>query len=262
MPFSRTSIDSNQRTGFYSPKRSRVVGSRVVGATSDPNWANVRLLLGGNSLPTTDESSFATPLTTNTTLPNIDTSIKKFGAASLSFPGDINRDLEVASTNNNLDVSSSTPFTWECWIYLISLTSDSTGWGNTNAFMESQGGTDFVTGVSRASTGAVPQFYFIPQNGVTGGFYHQSTVPLSTWVHWALVRDTSNNIYIYQDGIKSASTINNSAALDNSSSVGFTIGKRQLGSNYNFRMDEIRITVGTARYTADFTPPTEPFPRQ
>lgn len=28
MPFRRTSIDSNQRTGFYSPKLSRVVGSR------------------------------------------------------------------------------------------------------------------------------------------------------------------------------------------------------------------------------------------
>lgn len=30
MPFRRTSIDSNQRTGFYSPKRSRVVGSRRI----------------------------------------------------------------------------------------------------------------------------------------------------------------------------------------------------------------------------------------
>jgi len=36
MPFRRTSIDSNQRTGFYSPKRSRVVGSRVV-TDFDPN---------------------------------------------------------------------------------------------------------------------------------------------------------------------------------------------------------------------------------
>jgi hypothetical protein len=35
MPFRRTSIDSNQRTGFYSPKRSRVVGSRVVGYDPD-----------------------------------------------------------------------------------------------------------------------------------------------------------------------------------------------------------------------------------
>jgi hypothetical protein len=231
------------------------------GVVSDPNWTSVRLLVGCNSLPATDESSFATPIGTNTTAPLLDTSIKKFDAASFSFPGDINRDLEIDSTNNNLDVAASTPFTWECWIYLISLDSTATGWGNVNAFMESQGGSDYVAGVSRASSGADPQFYFIPSNGTTGGFYHQSTVPLSTWVHWALVRDSSNNIHIYQDGVKSTSSVTSSLALDNSSTVGFTIGKRQFGTSYNFRMDEVRITVGVARYTTDFTPPLTSFPR-
>jgi len=231
------------------------------GAAGDPNWASVRLLAGCNSLPATDESSFATPIGTNTTAPLLDTSIKKFDAASFSFPGDINRDLEIASTNDNLDVAASTAFTWECWFYLISIDTNATGWGNTNAFMESQGTSDYVAGVSRASSGAVPQFFFIPLNGTTGGFYHQSTVPLSTWVHWALVRDTSNNIYIYQDGVKSTSSVTSSLELNNNSTVGFVIGKRQIASNYNLRMDEVRITVGTARYTADFTPPTAAFPR-
>ena len=231
------------------------------GAVNDPNWANVKLLLGSNSLPATDESSFATPIGTNTTAPLLDTSIKKFGAASFSFPGDINRDLEVASSNDNLDVAASTVFTWECWFYLISIDTNATGWGNVNAFMESQGASDFVAGVSRASSGADPQFYFIPLNGTTGGFYHQSTVPLNTWVHWALVRDASNNIYIYQDGVKSTSSVTSSLALDNSSVVGFTSGKRQNATNYNLRMDEVRITVGTARYTANFTPPSAAFPR-
>ena len=231
------------------------------GAVNDPDWANVKLLLGSNSLPATDESSFATPIGTNTTAPLLDTSIKKFGAASFSFPGDINRDLEVASSNDNLDVAASTVFTWECWFYLISIDTNATGWGNVNAFMESQGASDFVAGVSRASSGADPQFYFIPLNGTTGGFYHQSTVPLNTWVHWALVRDASNNIYIYQDGVKSTSSVTSSLALDNSSVVGFTSGKRQNATNYNLRMDEVRITVGTARYTANFTPPSAAFPR-
>lgn len=35
MPFRRTSIRATKATGFYSPKRSRVVGSRVVGYDSD-----------------------------------------------------------------------------------------------------------------------------------------------------------------------------------------------------------------------------------
>jgi hypothetical protein len=256
-------VADNTSSGLdISVTSSLVAGAADGGApTNDPNWANVKLMLGCNSLPATDESSFATPIGTNTTAPLLDTSVKKFDAASFSFPGDINRDLEIASTNDNLDVAASTAFTWECWFYLISIDTNATGWGNTNAFMESQGASDYVTGVSRASSGAVPQFFFIPLNGTTGGFYHQSTVPLSTWVHWALVRDTSNNIYIYQDGVKSTSSVTSSLALDNSSTVGFTIGKRQSASNYNLRMDEVRITVGTARYTADFTPPTTAFPR-
>jgi len=226
-------------------------------AANDPNWANVRLLLSGNSLPTTDESSFATPITTGTTLPGIDTSIKQFGEASLSFPGDINRDCRVASTNNNVDVPSNTPFTWECWIYLIRV--DPAGRTNINAFMESQGGADYIFGVSRPSAGQPPRAFFIPANS-TAGYYHQSDMFFDTWTHLALVREpTTHRIYLYTNGIKSTTFEASSAGLDNS--VFFTVGKRQSGTSYNFRLDEVRITVGTARYTADFTPPTAAFPR-
>ena len=44
MPFRRTSIDSSQRTGFYSPKRSRVVGSRIAYSISPDPDAEAYLL--------------------------------------------------------------------------------------------------------------------------------------------------------------------------------------------------------------------------
>jgi len=44
MPFRRTSIDSSQRTGFYSPKRSRVVGSRIAHSISPDPDAEAYLL--------------------------------------------------------------------------------------------------------------------------------------------------------------------------------------------------------------------------
>ena len=51
MPFRRTSIDSNQRTGFYSPKRSRVVGSRFTGYDPDALiYINAIEVLDGQSL--------------------------------------------------------------------------------------------------------------------------------------------------------------------------------------------------------------------
>ena len=228
----------------------------------DPNWADVRLLVGCNSLPATDESSFATPITTFTTAPLLDTSIKKFGAGSFSFPSDTERSFNVASTNNNVDVPLNTPFTWECWIYYVSYTVAVLGRNNLNAFMESQGSNDYVAGAASATIEASPSFFFTASNDPADGFYHQSTIPTGVWIHWSLVRESSNNIYIYQDGVKSTSTINSSLSLDgNSASPSFVVGKRQLSSGVNFRMDEVRITVGTARYTANFTPPTAAFPR-
>ena len=254
-------VADNTSAGLDLTVPASMVSGTATGeaGSSDPNWANVRLLVGCNSLPATDESSFVTPLTTGTTAPLLDTTTKKFAIGSFSFPGDIARDVRVASTNNNVDVESNTPFTWECWIYCVSVSTSVFGWNNLLAFMESQGGNDYVAGISRASSGAVPQFFFVPSNNATGGFYHQSTVPLSTWVHWAVVRDSSNNIHIYQDGVKSTSSLVSSLNLNNSAF--FTIGKRQSAGTANLRIDEIRITVGTARYTADFTPPTAAFPR-
>jgi hypothetical protein len=249
-------------SGLWVPNEQSVAqraGIWPAGPPSDAHWGNVRLLLGGNSLPTTDESSFATPITTNTTLPGIDTSIAKFGAASLSYPGDINRDVRVANSNDNLDVATDEVFTWEGWIYIISVDADAVIADGSYAFIESRGSNTFTTGISRPSGGAQPRLFF---TSPAGSFYHQTNITLDTWIHWAVVRDSSQNVYLYWNGVKSTSAGASSGyALDNSNALGFLIGRRQLPAFHNMRLDEMRFTVGTARYTADFTPPTAAFPR-
>jgi hypothetical protein len=76
-------------------------------------------------------------------------------------------------------------------------------------------------------------------------------VALNTWYHVALVRDGST-IKAYVNGAQAGTTVTSSASLNNSA-VGLGIGGNDLFSGY---IDDVRITNGVARYTANFNVPT------
>jgi len=84
------------------------------------------------------------------------------------------------------------------------------------------------------------------------------TIPEDTWKHIAVVRDSSNVITLYYNGV--------GALLGTYTGNGYGIGSSQLRigttheANMDFAgyMDEIRIS-DTARYTSNFTPSTTAF---
>ena len=90
------------------------------------------------------------------------------------------------------------------------------------------------------------------------------THALNTWHHFAAVRD-GGTLRLFLNGT-SVGTASISGAANNSNRpvyvgvVGSNSGPD--GGNYYFNghIDELRITKGVARYTADFTPPSAPFP--
>ena len=97
--------------------------------------------------------------------------------------------------------------------------------------------------------------------------YHNSTsaklssignIVNNTWTHVAIVRDSSNDITVYQDGT-SIGSYNNSTVFGTASSP-VNVGKGGVGDSTNYPMSgyiqDLRITDGLARYTANFTPPT------
>lgn len=100
-------------------------------------------------------------------------------------------------------------------------------------------------------TGNVPVIWEGTQ--IIGG---SGGIPASEWVHIAIVRE-SGNLYYYVNGSligfgSFTSDLTNTTAI-----IGTTLLNSQ---SYRGYLDELRITKGIARYTENFTPPTEPFP--
>ena len=81
------------------------------------------------------------------------------------------------------------------------------------------------------------------------------SIGTGTWQHVALVRQ-SGSLYIYSNGVKYT------VASDTTNYTGTTLvigGYYSTSQLWNGYIDDFRITRGLARYTANFTPPTQAF---
>lgn len=79
------------------------------------------------------------------------------------------------------------------------------------------------------------------------------------WAHVAVARASGDIFRVFVNGVQVGSTLGpytSYSLLNNAMQIG-----GDLSNNY-FRgfLDEIRLTNFNPRYTANFTPPTEPFP--
>jgi hypothetical protein len=246
MPFRRTSIDSNQRTGFYSPKRSRVVGSRTI-EIGDPNFSNVSLLLHGdgvNGSTTIIDNSLLANTVTATGNAQISTAQSKFGGSSISLP-DTTSFVDALTPGSGYSFESGN-FTVEFFGYFTHPNSQFRRW----VVLSGAGGYLVI----RQESSNQYSFFF-ETGGVLYGPFLGGSVAKNTWTHIALVRNGSSWI-LYVNG---TSTVSRSGSqtlpLFDQANLGGFAGEHGTGF-----YDEVRITKGVARYTANFTPPTAAFP--
>ena len=226
---------------------------------TDPYRSQVSLLLHGdgtNGSTTIVDSSPSTKTVTAVGNAQISTAQSKFGGASLAFDG--TGDYLQAPSSQAFNYGTEN-FTIECWAYPNT--------GGANTFTGVVGGADDAV---FTNTAAAVIFYNQSSQAFTGRRSSRqlnsgsSTVSATAgqWHHLALVR-SSGILILYVNGVAGASVANADGVIDCLNPViGAYFGDNptRAGLNFNGYIDDLRITKGIARYTANFTPPTAPFP--
>ena len=172
----------------------------------------------------------------------ISTSVKKFGTGSMYFDG--SGDYLAIPTGPQLYFGTS-DFTVEAWIYPTG------GSGNRHIF---SGNITSALGFCVNTSGKIS----VAKSGVVEIIASTTTISTSTFTHVAATR-SGNTFRIFVNGTLEA-TVTSSQDFSNFSDnrVGFEAGS----SAYLGYIDDLRVTAGLARYTANFTPPTAAFPNK
>mgnify|MGYP000149068745 CR=1 FL=1 len=169
----------------------------------------------------------------------------KFGGSSMYFDGTGDYLRILPSANFALETGD---FTIEAWIYLVSLSNDS-------CIIDGRDGTGTVVKPLLFVQQTLGYTYFV--NGA--GRIQAGTPVLNSWKHIAVVR-SSGTTKMYIDGTQTGSAYTDS---NNYLTCGFRIGYFNDGTSttgFNGYIDDLRITKGYARYTANFTPPPTALP--
>jgi len=242
MPFRRTSVRASKGSGFYLPKAFRVTGSRSTGSPTDPNFSSVSLLLhmdGSNGSTTFTDSS--TNALTMTSTAVVTTAQYKFGTGSADFQSG----SKVIETPASSLFNFPGDFTVEMWAR----------WSTTAGAIFYR--TLFTLGNYTDGILFRDDQMYVNNNVVASNLGLDDD---NNWHHYAVARSGSS-LKAFKDGTAFA-TATTSATI-NSGSASMQLGRSQhaTGSEYWIgQIDDLRITKGVARYTANFTPPTAAFP--
>jgi len=182
----------------------------------------------------------------------IDTAVKKYGTGSMEFDG--SGDRLVISDPLAFDLGSS-DFTLECWFNARNLDASS----NYGLISSQSSTSDFWTLRIQNTSNWGIQFRVYEGSDLVRIEQGSDFTTNNTWVHVAVTREGST-FRLFKDG-----TLVNSATYSGSISQKTTGVIGEASSAFTQTMDgfidDVRITKGIARYTANFTPPDAALPK-
>jgi hypothetical protein len=211
------------------------------GPAGDPYWDNVTLLLQSNSQTAgsttfTDYSSYNHTVAAYQGTPTHVTDQAIFGTSSIKISNS-----SIDGTKSNLAITDSDSlfdgdFTVEWWQY-----------------------TAYDTASTILFSNAVSTYYyqrqalFIKNISVTDG----ADPTANQWQHFAITKQ-GTDVRLFVDGIETLTGSRTGSSDFRNLYIGLYIRNNNL--NWTGYIDQFRMTDGVARYTENFTPPTEAFP--
>jgi hypothetical protein len=179
----------------------------------------------------------------------ISTAQSEFGGGSLLTTGA----SDFLTTPDSADFTvGSGSFTAECWF-------NRQGGDGTNRILFGQGNAG-ATGNFSYLLGLTPsnqaRFAAFSTDGVTAIFDINSTATYTAagWHHIAGVRNSSI-FTLFIDGLPAVTAVSTALVADSSTSLSVgTLGELPGSVNWNGYIDEVRLSVGIARWTSSFTP--------
>lgn len=237
--------------------------SEAAAENLDPYFANVSLLLKGDD--TNGSTNFIDSSNNNLSISRvgntvISTAQSKFGGSSIYFDG--NGDIISAASSDGLNFGNS-DFTIEMWVYASPTTNANQKWlfGKRASPYVYGGCLSYLT-YDQPNNRYNIAFYSTFSNStweIANSNISNAVIPTNTWTHLAFVR-SGTDFSVYVDGVKYSFATNSGTIPSNSAPFVFgsvaDYDSSFATSHYSGYLDDIRITKGVARYTANFTPPS------
>jgi hypothetical protein len=211
----------------------------------DPFRSQVSLLLhgdGANGSTTITDSSPSPKTVIAVGNAQISTAQSKFGGSSIAFDG--SGDYLTLPAGTSLAFGTGN-FTVETWVYpVVSPVTyyliDARNAAQTNAWALIKNGFSVE--------------WFAGGASFTGFALNET----NTWVHVAVSRE-GTSLRFFKDGVLTH-TSTDSTNYSVSPTISYIASRFNATEQLNGYIDDLRITKGVARYTANFTPPAAPFP--
>jgi hypothetical protein len=225
----------------------------VSGAGPDAQFNQVTMLLHGDGTNGAQNNTFVDNSTNNFTVTRFgNTTQGSFSPYGSNWSAYFNgtTDALTAVYNNDFDISTPTSFTVEAWIYR-----DGTGDADWRVVGGSATSSGFFGGRGTLSVG-------LGRSGIQWDLESDSNVySLNTWTHIAYVRNSSNVLSIFVNGVRVATTTTSVNFGLNGGSL--EIASERQGQLFGGYISNVRVVRGGPIYdptASTITIPTAPFP--